>query len=123
MVSGVTSPLRFPGSLNLQLQDFQTNLVPYPRLHFPLVAFSPFVHCDNVRFEPLGTGELVKQSFSPGNQMIKVDPRSGKYISCILFLRGDVSPQDVNTALGQVKQMPHVQFVDYSPTGFKVSSN
>jgi hypothetical protein len=29
---------RFDGALNVDLTEFQTNLVPYPRIHFPLAG-------------------------------------------------------------------------------------
>ena len=44
VVSSITASLRFQGSLNVDLNEFQTNLVPYPRIHFPwslLLRFYP----------------------------------------------------------------------------------
>ena len=38
VVSSITASLRFDGALNVDLNEFQTNLVPYPRVHFPLVS-------------------------------------------------------------------------------------
>ncbi len=38
VVSSITASLRFAGSLNVDLTEFQTNLVPYPRIHFPLAT-------------------------------------------------------------------------------------
>ena len=35
IVSSITASLRFDGALNVDLTEFQTNLVPYPRIHFP----------------------------------------------------------------------------------------
>ena len=43
IVSSITASLRFDGSLNVDLQEFRTNLVPYPRIHFPLVTYAPFM--------------------------------------------------------------------------------
>ena len=40
IVSSITASLRFDGSLNVDFAD-QTNLVPYPRIHFPLVTYAP----------------------------------------------------------------------------------
>uniref|UniRef100_A0A915EEP9 Tubulin/FtsZ GTPase domain-containing protein n=1 Tax=Ditylenchus dipsaci TaxID=166011 RepID=A0A915EEP9_9BILA len=34
VVSSITASLRFDGALNVDLTEFQTNLVPYPRIHF-----------------------------------------------------------------------------------------
>ena len=34
----ITVSLRFEGALNVDLSEFQTNLVPYPRIHYPLVC-------------------------------------------------------------------------------------
>lgn len=33
IVSSITASLRFDGALNVDLTEFQTNLVPYPRIH------------------------------------------------------------------------------------------
>ena len=43
VVSSITASLRFKGSLNVDLNEFQTNLVPYPRIHFPLINMSPLI--------------------------------------------------------------------------------
>jgi hypothetical protein len=36
----ITASLRFDGSLNVDLNEFQTNLVPFPRIHFPLAILA-----------------------------------------------------------------------------------
>lgn len=41
IVSSITASLRFDGALNVDLTEFQTNLVPYPRIHFPLATYAP----------------------------------------------------------------------------------
>ena len=44
-------------------------------------------------------------------------------MSCCLLYRGDVVPKDVNQAIQMVKSKRTVQFVDWSPTGFKCGIN
>merc|ERR1712187_370470 len=40
-VSCMTSALRFEGDLNVDMNEFQTNLVPFPRLHFMTSSYAP----------------------------------------------------------------------------------
>jgi len=37
LVSSITASLRFEGALNVDLNEFQTNLVPFPRRHIFLI--------------------------------------------------------------------------------------
>lgn len=67
--------------------------------------------------------ELTDASFETGNQMVKCDPRKGKYMSVCLLYRGDVVPKDVNTAIANIKKKSSVRFVEWCPTGFKVGIN
>jgi len=64
--------------------------------------------------------DITKKCFEPNNQMVKCDPRTGKYMAICLLYRGDVVPKDVNAAIAAIKATKSVQFVDWCPTGFKV---
>jgi len=123
IVSSITASLRFEGSLNVDLTEFQTNLVPYPRIHFPLATYSPVIASDKAAHESLSVAEITSACFEPANQMVKCDPRHGKYMSCVLLYRGDVVPRDVNAAIATIKSKRSIQFVDWCPTGFKVGIN
>nr|CAH7736937.1 unnamed protein product [Callosobruchus chinensis] len=123
VVSAVTASLRFEGQVNVNLTEFQTNLVPYPRIHFPLITYSPFVPASKAFHESLSVAQLTNACFEPANQMVKCDPRKGKYMSCCLLYRGDVAPTDVNNAITSIKSKRSIGFVDWCPTGFKVGIN
>ncbi|XP_060801573.1 tubulin alpha chain [Amyelois transitella] len=123
VVSCMTASLRFQGSLNVELVEFRTNLIPYPRIHFPLVTFAPFVPPSRGLHESNTTHQLMMSCFEPANQMVKCDPRQGSYMSCCLLFRGDVSTNDINSAINQIKQMKAIKFVSWSPTGFKIGVN
>lgn len=41
MLSNVTCSMRFPGALNMDINEITTNLVPYPRLHLISSAIAP----------------------------------------------------------------------------------
>uniref|UniRef100_A0AAR2LWA7 Tubulin alpha chain n=2 Tax=root TaxID=1 RepID=A0AAR2LWA7_PYGNA len=123
IVSSITASLRFDGALNVDLTEFQTNLVPYPRIHFPLATYAPVISAEKAYHEQLTVAEITNACFEPANQMVKCDPRHGKYMACCLLYRGDVVPKDVNAAIATIKTKRTIQFVDWCPTGFKVGIN
>lgn len=123
VVSSMTASLRFEGAINVDLIEFQTNLVPYPRIHFPLVTYAPIISPEKAYQEKISIPEITKACFEPANQMVKCNPRDGKYMSCCMLYRGDITPQDVNSTIANIKRMRTIRFVDWCPTGFKIGHN
>ncbi|NXF57465.1 TBA protein, partial [Ciccaba nigrolineata] len=113
IVSSITASLRFDGALNVDLTEFQTNLVPYPRIHFPLTTYAPIISAEKAYHEQLSVPEITNACFEFSNQMVKCDPRRGKYMACCLLYRGDVVPKDVNAAIAAIKTRRSIQFVDW----------
>lgn len=109
--------MRFDGALNVNLTEFQTNLVPYPRIYFPLVTYAPVISAEKAYHV------ITNACFEPANQMVKCDPRHGKYMACCMLYRGDVVPKDVNAVIATIKTNRTIQFVDWCSTGFKVGIN
>uniref|UniRef100_A0A8D8QWM3 Tubulin alpha-2/alpha-4 chain n=1 Tax=Cacopsylla melanoneura TaxID=428564 RepID=A0A8D8QWM3_9HEMI len=71
IVSSITASLRFDGALNVDLTEFQTNLVPYPRIHFPLATYAPVISAEKAYHEQMTVAEITNACFEPANQMVK----------------------------------------------------
>ncbi|XP_055625096.1 tubulin alpha-8 chain-like [Toxorhynchites rutilus septentrionalis] len=123
VVSSATASLRFKGTMNVDLNEFQTNLVPYPRVHYPLVSYAPLLSASKASHEFSSIGDITNACFEPSNMMVKCDPRHGKYMACCMLYRGDVVPKDINSAIAAIKSKRHITFVDWCPTGFKIGIN
>ena len=122
IVSSITASLRFDGALNVDLSEFQTNLVPFPRVHFPLVTYAPVLTADRAVHEQSSVADITASCFESANQMLKCNATDcGKYMACCMLYRGDVVPKDVNAAIVAIKNKRCVRFVDWCPTGFKVT--
>jgi tubulin alpha len=123
VISSLTASLRFAGALNVDINEFQTNLVPYPRIHFMLSSYAPVIPESKAGHESLTVAEITSTAFEPSSMMVKCDPRHGKYMAACMMYRGDVVPKDVNVAVTNMKTKRTIQFVDWCPTGFKVGIN
>ena len=67
---------------------FQTNLVPYPRIHFMLTSYAPVISAEKAYHEQLSVAEITMSVFEPASMMVKCDPRHGKYMACCMMYRG-----------------------------------
>ena len=99
IISSLTASLRFDGALNVDITEFQTNLVPYPRIHFMLSSYAPIISAEKAYHEQLSVAEITMSVFEPASMFVKCDPRHGKYMACCMMYRGDVVPKDVNASL------------------------
>lgn len=122
VVSSLTAALRFDGSINVELSEFQTNLVPFPRIHFPLITYAPFLSSYKATHSRTTISQVTRACFEQSNQLLKCDPTRGKYMACVLLYRGVIPPNDINKSLRIIKQSK-IPFVNWCPTGFKVGIN
>ncbi|KAA3677224.1 tubulin alpha [Paragonimus westermani] len=81
VVSSLTASLRFPGTLNVKLLGFQSNLVLYPRIHFPLASYVPFLPATQLFHREISGVRLTAQCFSPQALMVTCNPGHGKYMA------------------------------------------
>jgi len=126
VISSMTAALRFEGELNVDLNEFQTNLVPFPRLHFMTTSLAPVVSKaknDHANKEVRG---LTDECVQPGSFLVKMqdfDPVEDKYMAISLNYRGNVKSKVANSTVQWLKQNNKVAFVEWCPTGFKIGLN
>jgi len=118
---GITSSLRFPGSLNGDLRKLGVNLVPFPRLHFFLVSQAPLLAADAEGKVRLTTKELVAQATSERNFYSNVKTDDGKVLATSLIFRGSMTTQDVDSEVESLQTKNADDFVEWIPNNVKSS--
>merc|ERR1711881_89210 len=70
-ISSMTASLRFDGELNVDLNEFQTNLVPFPRLHFMTTSLAPLVAKSKGSDQQITVQKISDSCCQPGNFLVK----------------------------------------------------
>merc|ERR1712026_206467 len=112
--------------LNVDLGEFQTNLVPFPRLHFMTTALAPVISKKKSSHEAQTVREITDHVFQPVNMLVKYaefDPVEDKYMAISINYRGDIKSKEANSTVQWLKQNNKVSFVEWCPTGFKIGLN
>jgi hypothetical protein len=121
MLSNLTASMRFPGQLNVDINELTTTLVPFPRLHFFSTSIAPLV---GAGLPPRQTADLrlceriVAQGFSNTGLLVRSDVRRGVHLAVGVLLRGPFAVSDVNASV--LKQQRELNMVSWNPDGFKI---
>lgn len=117
LLSNLTCSMRFPGSLNVDMNEITMNLVPYPRMHFLLSSISPIHSIKKTKFASRSLDQIFMESIAPENQLIDCDPRKGVTTAMGFLLRGDISFSDVSRNIEKVSKK--VNMIDWNSEGYK----
>ncbi|XP_030664571.1 tubulin beta-8 chain-like isoform X3 [Nomascus leucogenys] len=120
-MSGVTTCLRFPGQLNVDLRKLAMNMVPFPRLHFFLPGFAPLTSRGSQQYRALTVAELTQQMFDAKNMMAACDPRHGRYLTAAAIFRGRMPMREVDEQMFNIQDKNSSYFADWLPNNVKTA--
>ncbi|ETO09914.1 hypothetical protein RFI_27469 [Reticulomyxa filosa] len=123
VVSSMTCGLRFVGEQQIMIADMQTNLVPFPRLHFMTCSLTPIVSESNKEYTPWNEEDITLRAFEKEYMFIKFhdwDVQEDQYCGISLIYRGNANVTAINSAIQKAKHS-RLKLVEWCPTGFKTS--
>merc|ERR1712038_959387 len=126
VLSSMTAALRFDGELNVDMNEFQTNLVPFPRLHFMTTSLAPVISAGKADREAHDCRRITDDCLQPNSFLVKYpdfDVVEDKYMAISLNYRGSIKSQIANSTVQWAKTQGKVSFVEWCPTGFKIGLN
>jgi len=140
VLTNLTCGMRFPGSLNVDLNEITMNLVPFPSLHFLVPSVAPLLPLSVLEsFGPAapaasagrrsmnsGAGALLPRSIdstfsdviTPEFQLLTCAPKQHTYLACGLLARGEVEISDMNRNVTRLKAL--LRMPSWNSDGFKV---
>jgi len=117
LLLNLTSSSRFEGSLNVDLNEISTNLVPYRKLHYLTSSMTPLYSLANSKVSMRNLNEMFTDAFSKDHQVLQVDPKHGLYLACALIVRGKVEISDIRRNIDRL--IPSLNFVHWNRDGWK----
>lgn len=121
VTSMMTASMRFKGTLNMDMQDLLTNMVPFPRMHYMTSAYGPLSPKEDANHESFSIKNITQALFTEACQLVDTEEKQVHVASTLLY-RGSVSPSELNDVTAELR-FKYLKFVDWSPTGFKISMN
>ena len=94
-MSGVTCCMRFPGQLNSDIRKTMVNLVPFPRLHFFMVNYSPLTSKASLAYRPQTVPQMVSEMFDQKVTLNTAKYHAGAHMAAAALFRGQVSTKEV----------------------------
>ncbi|CAL1277367.1 unnamed protein product [Larinioides sclopetarius] len=108
------SSSRFPGSLNVDINEIVMNMTPYPRLHYLIPSASPlFSFIENCKMD-----HMFNEIFSTHNQLFHCCPTQGTVLASALLCRGRVAMSDIHYNVERLKGS--VKFIPWNKEGWKI---
>lgn len=123
MLSNLTASMRFAGSLNVDLNELTSTLVPFPRLHFLSASLAPLLGAGlsappGRPADPRLCERVVTQAFGNAGLLVRGDLRRGTHLACGLLARGPFAFSDM-TAAAQRGQR-ELRMARWNQDGFKL---
>jgi len=100
VMSASTTTLRYPGYMHNDLVGIVASLIPTPRCHFLMTAYTPFSG-ENVEqaktVRKTTVLDVMRRLLQPKNRMVSTNPtKKSCYMSILNIIQGEVDPTDVN---------------------------
>merc|ERR1739842_244561 len=106
---------------NGDLRKMGVNLVPFPRLHFFLLAQAPLFAPGQGSKVKLTVQELTDQMWSSRNFLANVKSEDGKYLTASCGYRGPLATQEIDDEVAKIQQKMADDFVSWIPNNIKSS--
>lgn len=125
VMAASTVTLRYPGYTNNDLVGVIASLIPTPRCHFLMTAYTPFTgdaidQAKSVRKTTVL--DVMRRLLQPKNRLVStpLNPPSC-YISILNIIQGDVDPTDIHKSLLRIRERQLARFIPWGAASIQVA--
>ena len=125
VMSASTTTLRYPGYMHNDLVGIMASLIPTPRCHFLMTAYTPFTGdmVEGARTVRKTTVlDVMSRLLQPKNRMVSTNPsKKSCYISILNIIQGEADPTDVHKSLLRIRERKLATFIPWGPASIQVA--
>ena len=129
VMSASTNTLRYPGYMHNDLVGIMASLIPTPRCHFLMTAYTPFTGANLEQAKTVRKTtvlEVMRRLLQPKNIMVSAHARAkeydkSKYISILNIIQGEADPTEVHKSLLRIRERSLATFIPWGPASIQVA--
>ena len=120
VLSAATSTLRYPGYMNNDLTGLLASLIPTPRCHFLMTAFTPLSLDKQVSSVRKTTVlDVMRRLLQTKNLMVSTSTKKGYYMSILNIIQGEVDATQIHKSLQRVRERKLANFISWGPASIQ----
>ena len=109
--------------MNNDMIGLMSSLIPTPRTHFLMTAYTPFSleghPTSNIR--KTSVFDVMRRLLQTKNHMVSASTRKGSYMSLLNIIQGEVDPSQVHKALESIREKKMARFIPWGPASIQVA--
>ncbi|KAK9480157.1 Tubulin/FtsZ, GTPase domain-containing protein [Lipomyces japonicus] len=125
VMSASTTTLRYPGYMHNDLVSLLASLVPTPRCHYLISAYTPFTadQVDQAKSVRKTTVlDVMRRLLQPKNRMVATrESADSCFISILNIIQGEADPTDVHKSLLRIRERGLASFIPWGPASIQVA--
>eukprot|EP00158_Paraphelidium_tribonemae_P000509 Partr_v1_DN22661_c0_g1_i1_m5251 putative Tubulin is the major constituent of microtubules. It binds two moles of GTP, one at an exchangeable site on the beta chain and one at a non-exchangeable site on the alpha chain (By similarity) len=100
----LTSSVRFDGSMNVDMNEISTNLVPFPSMKYLTSSLAPLGQLADIGMESRNVDQMFADAFSRDCQLMTCSPANHTFMAAALICRGRVDVSDIRDCIEKYRK-------------------
>ena len=105
VMSASTTTLRYPSYMNNDMTSILASLIPTPRCHFLMTAYTPLtIEAQTSNIKKTTVLDVMRRLLHPSNLMVSTSTKkNGKYMNILNIIQGEVDASELHKSLQRVR--------------------